>query len=201
MGLDIQIYRMWKPDTSRIWTDVDVDEALKDEPDHEMWNIKPVKGNEDFAIDGADGYLFKCTLRMYDPRKMMRRLGIRKKDGWEEDGACSDAFYTPKGERPDPRTVEWWFRFVNRHHSKNYDDWEHKEIPGLVCDDSLTKREDWWCIVTVGNELADMRKGANGRFYDEDLWGKNFCPICSKRVLSEHMEKYFDDGPGYYENC
>lgn len=203
MGLDTCICRMWKPDdASRLWTDDEVIEALKDAPEFEIKNVKPVKGNEDFKIEGADGYLFKCTMHMFDPRKMRKALGIRKKDGWEESGCCSDPCYTPKDKCPDPETVEAWFQFTNRHHSWNCKDWEFKEIPSIIGDDSLIKLEDWWCIATIGDDLADMRKGENEKLHEDGQWDDNFCPICSKRILAEHMIKYFDEGPGYtYDNC
>ena len=202
MGLDTYIHQMAKMDTSRIWTDEEIDEIYKNDPDYRLIYIKPVKKNEDFHVDGADGYLFKCTMHMFDPRKIRKALGIRVKDGWREDGFCSDAMYTPEKDRPDSEKVYGWFQFVNRHGSRDWNKWEHKEIPALIGDDSLTKLQDWWCIVTVGEELADMRKGANKQFYKDGQWDDNSCPVCSKKVLKEHMMKYFDDKDDeYYGNA
>ena len=145
---------------SKVWTDKEVQELMGDE-DYYLNLIKPVNGNEDFAIEGSDGYLFKCVCQMYDHGKMMEKLGIRKDDGWEDDGCCSDPCYTPKDKCPDPETVEAWFQFVNHHGSDNIDDWEYREIPTILMDDSLVTPEEYWCIIRLGRPLADMRKGEN----------------------------------------
>ena len=43
----------------------------------------------------------------------------------------------------------------------------------------------------------------NEQFYKDGQWDDFFCPVCSKKILKEHMEKYFDDAPDpwYYKNC
>lgn len=145
--------------------------------------VRPVVGNEDFKLEGAEGYLFKCVIEVYDEDKIMAKLGISKADGWkyECDGSAEDG---------------WEYTFTN---GKD----ETKEIIVPYGDSNEVREflseELWWCILTDGDYLADMRKGANEKFYEEDMWDSD--PVCSKRILAEHMEKYFDNGPGYYNNC
>lgn len=205
MGLDTCIYRIQKMDTSYPWTDTEVYTKFDPKGDNyaELLLLKPVSEDPNFTIEGSDGYLFKCVCQIYDYDKMMAKLGISKEDGWEYYGGGSDADSTPKNERPPEDKVEWWFTFVNKHGLDNLKDWEYKEIPALIGDNDLTKLEENWCILTIGKALADMRKGANEQFYKDGQWDDLFCPICSKHILKEHMEKYFDDAPDpwYYKNC
>ena len=198
MGLDVLIRKMMKVE-NRKWTDREIYDKY---PDCELLTVVPVDKFPDFQIEGSDGYLFKCVCEVYDKDRMMAMLGIKKEDGWREYGSSSSPMLTPEEKCPPEDTVDCWFSFVNEHGSGKYDDWEFKEIPVMLGDDSLIGHEEFWCILVDGADIADMRKGANEKFYGDGLWDDSWRPVCSKRILKEHMEKYFDDGPGYlYENC
>ena len=201
MGLETYIYQMKKVDSSRIWTDEELYSKYEDEKP-EVISIKQVEECPDFKIDGAEGYLFKCVILLYDPDKMMGKLGIKKEDGWEEYSQSSAPVCTPDEKIPEGE-IECWFSFVNKHEcQKDHEQWEYKELPIFWKNTEFTRPVEHWCILTVGEELAEMRKGANNKFYDDGIWDDNFCPVCSKKVLGEYMEKYFDDAPGYvYDNC
>ena len=132
---------------------------------------------------------------MYDYDAMMAALNVSAKDGWEFEGWDSEPHYgTWKGDVPPERKLEGWFTFER--YIKKSKKWESLEIP--VKKGDYLKNEEHWCILTVGKDLANMRRGENEKFHDDGQWDDNFLPICSKRILKEHMEKYFDDQENAY---
>ena len=182
MGLDICMYEMKKVRGKGPFTFEGVEKA---NPGCHIFDIVPVSEKPDMRLKGAEDYLFKCTDDVYDIQKMMASLGISADDGWSVDG---DAL--------DESGLHYMFSKGGEHGERKVFTVED----GM--DDDFTTKMEFWCILVVDKELAYMRKGANGRFYDDGMWDENWMPVCSKRVLQEHMEKYFDDGPGHiYDNC
>lgn len=157
-------------------------------------------GKEHRQIDGADDYLFTCTMEMFDTDKMIREgLGLDPKE-WTYAGWGTSPW---NDTTPEQNNVEgMWFNFSNHHESDDCEKCEVKDffIPWEKHKDWAVN-EDWVCLATTGEEIGYMRKGANAQFYDDGMW-EDGGYVCSKKVLEEHMNKYFDEGPGYlYDNC
>jgi len=182
MGLDICMYKMKKVRGSVPFTFEGVEKA---NPGCLIFDVCSVAEKPDMQLEGAEDYLFKHSGYVYDIPKIMASLGISEDDGWSVAG---DAF--------DESGLHYMF-------SKGG---EYREQKVFTVEDGIdydfVVETEFWAILAEKKELAYMRKGANERFYDDGMWDENWMPVCSKRILEEHMEKYFDDGPGYlYENC
>lgn len=198
MGLDIVLEKLIKVGPGK-----HTEEDIKNKFGENTWvhRICRADSNNQVKIECGEKYLFVCTMDMFDTDKMIRDgLGLSDKE-WEYAGWSSyPSSYLRSEEHSDE--VGMWFNFENKHGSENSEKWEEKEL-FIPYEDfkKWTVKEDWICVATTGEEIAYMRKGANEKFYEDGLWDDGV-PVCSKKVLEEHMNKYFDAGPGYvYDNC
>ena len=207
MGLDIRLKRMGKVDNSKVYTYKEfADLYCKDNTDgfccpHILGSCEefpdPLKTFEGLTPE----YFAKVIMPTYDDTKLLASKGKNLEVGWEWACTC-DYDEECKDEIPANRDdLLECIKFSRR----DKDDNEIEAVWVVVTkqnEKDFTTPVEFWCSY-VTEELGHMRKGANKQFYDDGMWDlAENTHVFSKRVLKEHMEKYFDEeGDERYGNA
>ncbi len=201
MGLSIYLSHMHKVDHSRTYTE---DEFSKEFPKvvrHILGTCKeipdPMKVFEGLSPD----YVAKVVCGFYDEDKLLASKGKDKKDGWVCVGEGYDEICKEEWpENKDDLLNCLMFSRCDKDRKVNEFVWVVITRQNI---DEFTRFEECWCICDMDDEIGYMRKGANEKFYVDGMWeDPKKIRVFSKKILKEHMEKYFDEsGDERYGNA
>ena len=197
MGLDINLRRFRQMENpNRVYTIEELGngcwlhtfEYCKEYPN------KPV-------IEGLDpSYIFRLKTRELSYRKMLEAAGKNPAEGiWLDQGSGTSPWGGKddlhgdkiKASVPNGDKADWWILIVQKKDIDSDEELDRVWIPLFKNDMSKYDVEvEKWVAIVEGDEIGYMRKGANAKFYEDDMWGSQI--VCSKKILKEHMEKYFD---------
>lgn len=201
MGLDICIHRFRKvEDPKKTYRSGELPEGMSVKV---LGHCSEMPDKPKFEGLGED-YVFRCIVPFFSYEKMLASKGKDINDGWEWCGEGSCPWGISKEEEEellkdipeDQKDCMWFVGF----HRKDSD-----ERVWVCLHDGTMKsfevEDECWCgMYDAYEEIGYMRKGANSKFYDDEMWDTDKI-VCSKEVLKEHMEKYFDEkGNGMYES-
>lgn len=151
-------------------------------------------------IKGLDpSFIFRLKCKDLSYRKMLEAAGKNPDEGvWHDGGGGTSPWgegdlhgdkikaSTPNGDKAD-----WWILLIQKKDLDSADELDRVWIP--IFKDNIAQYEvevEKWVGLTHDYEYGYMRKGANAKFYEDGMWGSQI--VCSKEILKEHMEKYFD---------
>lgn len=153
------------------------------------------------VIEGLDpSYIFRLRTRELSYRKMLEAAGKNPAEGiWRDQGSGTSPWSGGddlhgdkiKAAFPNGDKADWWILLVQKKDIDSDEELDRVWIPLFKND--LAKYDievEKWVAIVEGDEIGYMRKGANAKFYEDDMWGSQI--VCSKKILEEHMEKYFD---------
>lgn len=153
------------------------------------------------VIEGLDpSYIFRLRTRELSYRKMLEAADKNPNEGiWLDQGSGTSPWGRgddPHGDKikadfPNGDKADWWILLVQKKDIDSDEELDRVWIPLFKND--LAKYDievEKWVAIVEGDEIGYMRKGANAKFYEDDMWGSQI--VCSKKILKEHMEKYFD---------
>jgi len=190
MGLDITIKHMAAvDDLDKIYSAEELNDMFPDHYISELYNVEE-HPDKPVIVGCNPNCIFRCNMEMYDYSKIVASKGENWADGWSwAYTTVGDPDDIPEEDKPNEEVIAW-MSFVKdstlRKRSPTY-------ITVPVTNSNIqnfTVMEVWWICMLSNSDIGYMRKGANNRFYTDDIWDSD--PICSKKIVEEHMKRYFN---------
>jgi hypothetical protein len=206
MGLDIYVHELVKP------TEEMKAKALPSEKIMEKFPNATLTQYDDIRVEPPDfpkEYLFRAVFHYTSFEKLFEKNSTPERPlkwgpewhwGGEGSSPWGDDEEKDKTAAPDCR---WWLYFYRTEPDKPRDPVEHICLPAEPkFTEDCTIDEEHTCFLYDNEELGYMRKGANGKFYDDmynDKTKSNW--VFSKEILDQYAKDYFDEDDEYYGNA